>query len=77
LRLTRSLFDNSRSIHSSHHDSLGGVKTHENGQFLYKSNQADAIIRSRILDYFVLFSLAGWAAGVNQLLFLPIIVVGM
>ena len=39
LNLVRLLFDNNRSHVSSHHEGFaGGVKTSENGIFLYKSN---------------------------------------
>jgi hypothetical protein len=69
------IFDNQRSHVSSHHDGFaGGVKTSENGVFLYKSNQADALIRSRVMDYFLLFSGLGWLTGVSGLLLMPFIV---
>lgn len=57
------LFDNSRIHHRSHHDGLGGVKSSENGLFLYKSTESDGLIRSRFVDYVLLFSMAGFLSG--------------
>lgn len=75
LKLLRVAFDNQRSHQKSHHDGFaGGVKTSENGIFLYKSNQADALIRSRVMDYFIVFSGLGWLTGVSQFLLMPFIV---
>jgi hypothetical protein len=69
----RLFFDNSRSHFRSHHDSFAGVKTHENSLFLYKSTQANSLIRSRLLDYFMVFSLAGFVSGYSTLMVVPFI----
>lgn len=75
LNVIRALFDTSRGTSSSHHEGFaGGVKTSENGLFLYKSNQADAVVRARAMDYFLLFTLGGWVAGVSNLLLVPFLV---
>lgn len=75
LNLVRLVFDNQRSHVTSHQDGFaGGVKTSENGIFLYKSNQADSLIRSRVMDYFLLFSGLGWLTGVSSLLLMPFLV---
>lgn len=74
LKVIQALFDNSRSVQRSHHEGFGGVKTSENGLFLYKSIQGDGLIRSRVMDYFLLFSGAGWLAGVSPLLLVPFMV---
>lgn len=34
----RLIFDNERIHEESHHEGFRGVKSHENGLFLYKSN---------------------------------------
>lgn len=58
------MFDSDRGHSRSHHEGFaGGVKTSENGQFLYKSNQSDPLIRGRVMDYFMLFTAAGWVTG--------------
>ena len=69
----RAVFDNERYHSYSHHDSLGGVKTHENALFLYKSNQGDALIRGRFVDYAILTSFIGFMAGYSNLLFVPMV----
>lgn len=56
---------------SSHHDGLGGVKTHENSLFLYKSNQADSVVRARFMDYALIATAGGFISGYSNLLFLP------
>jgi len=73
LKLLRIFFDNQRIHHRSHHEGLGGVKTHENSLFLYKSIQADSLIRSRMIDYLMLGCLLGWVGGLSPLLFLPVL----
>jgi hypothetical protein len=78
LKLFQGLFDNHRSHQRSHHDGFaGGVKTSENGIFLYKSNQADAILRSRFTDYFILFGSAAWLSGMSSLILMPVIVASL
>jgi hypothetical protein len=75
LKTVTFLFDNSRHSTSAHHDGFaGGVKTSENGQFLYKSDQADAVLRARVMDYFFLLSFGGWVGGLHPLLILPFLV---
>lgn len=76
LKVARALFDNQRSHFKSHHEGFaGGVKTSENGQFLYKSTQADSLLRSRgAMDYFMIFAASGWLAGVSSLLLVPFLV---
>ena len=54
LNVLRRVFDDATKHHISHHQGLQGVKTSENGLFLYKSTQADALIRSRVIDYAIL-----------------------
>lgn len=71
LRLARTLFDN-KFHQACHHDGIGGVKTHENALFLYKSLQGDALVKSRFVDYALLLSLGGFLTGVNNLLFIPV-----
>lgn len=71
LKVVRMFFDNERIQERSQHDSLNGVKTSENGLFLYKSTQADFSLRSRFVDYVLIFSGAGFVAGFSQFLILP------
>lgn len=72
LRLMRLLFDNERIHHRGHHEGLGGVKTHENSLFLYKSLQGDSLVRSRMVDYLILFSAGGFLIGYSNFLLLPL-----
>ena len=51
---------------------MAGVKTHENGMFLYKSLHGDSIIRNRVMDYANLILLTSWLAGVHPLLWVPL-----
>jgi hypothetical protein len=53
-------------------DSLAGAKTHENALFLYKSNQADALLRGRFVDYAIMGAFLGFVTGYNNLLILPL-----
>jgi hypothetical protein len=53
------------------------VKINENGIFLYKSNQSDALLRSRIMDYFILFGAGAWITGASQLILVPVIVASL
>lgn len=39
--------------------------------FLYKSTQADPVLRARSMDYFLLATLGGWVAGVHSMLIVP------
>ena len=50
------------------------MKTSENGLFLYKSTQADSILRSRVTDYFILFGSLGWITGYTPLMLCPVLV---
>lgn len=73
--MARALFDTSRGTPASHHEGFaGGVKTSENGLFLYKSTQADGLLRSRAMDYFLLATFGGWIAGLSNLLLVPFLV---
>ena len=63
LKAARLLFDNSRSHNKGHHEGLGGVKIHENSLFLYKSKEADSLLRSRMMDYLFAGCLAGLVTG--------------
>ena len=56
------------------HAGFSGVKTHENGIFLYKSSQADAAVFARFMDYVFVGCLGGFFTGVSNFLFLPIFV---
>jgi hypothetical protein len=73
----RFFFDNHRIHHKSHHEGLGGVKVHENSIFLYKSNQANSLIRSRVIDFLYLFSFGGLILGYSNFLFLPLVAAGV
>jgi hypothetical protein len=73
LRFCQFIFDNHRSsVNHATHSSFSGVRTSENGLFLYKSNEADALIRGRFNDFFWLGSLGMWASGAMWLMFLPL-----
>jgi hypothetical protein len=62
----------------SHQDGLaGGVRTSENGIFLYKSTQADYLLKARFIDYFFVFGSAAWLTGLNQLFLVPVIVASL
>lgn len=75
LKVIQAIFDNERIQQRSQHEGFaGGVRTSENGIFLYKSIQSDGLIRSRVMDYMILFSGAGWLAGVSSLLLVPFLV---
>lgn len=74
LKLVRALMDNDTNFSRNHHDTFHGVKTHENGLFLYKSNQADSFLRSRAMDFFMLFGGLGLVSGYTPLLLAPILV---
>lgn len=41
--------------------------------FLYKSIQANALLKSRFVDYAVLGSFFGFVGGVHNLLFIPMV----
>ncbi len=75
LKTLTCLFDNTRYHPTAHHEGFaGGVKTSENGLFLYKSSQPDAVLRARMMDYFLLLTLGGWFAGVHTMLIVPFLV---
>ena len=59
---------------TDHHGGLNGVKSHENGVFLYKSHQAEYFIKSRITDYFMLGCFGGWISGMSAFLIMPLFV---
>jgi hypothetical protein len=77
LSILRNVFDNERTHARSHHEGYNGVKTHENGIFLYKSLQADSVLRTRITDYMMLFGLTGLVTGYNPLLICPVFVMAL
>lgn len=71
-------FDNTRYHQRAHHDGLAGnVKTNENGLFLYKSNQSDALLRARSMDYFFVFAFGGWIMGASHFLLVPMLVAAL
>lgn len=74
LKIAQSFFDTDKNLSRNHHDSYYGVKTHENGQFLYKSNQADSLLRSRMMDYLMFAGLAGLISGQTPLILVPLLV---
>ena len=53
---------------------MRGVNTHENGVFLYKSNQAEHFMKTRITDYFVAGTFLGLVTGMSQFLVMPLFV---
>lgn len=74
MRVLTRTFENERSHQYSQYDGLGGgVKTHENGHFLYKSNQGDALLRGRFVDYVLTGSALGFVTGFNYFLIMPFI----
>ena len=73
LRTAQFFFDNNRQHFRSHHEGYNGVRTSENGLFLYKSTQADSLLKSRSVDYFFLFGSIGLVTGYNSLLIVPLI----
>jgi hypothetical protein len=44
---------------------MSGVQTHENGIFLYKSNQAEEFLKTRVTDYFIAGSFLGLVTGMS------------
>jgi hypothetical protein len=74
LKAVRLLFDNQGVHERNHHDGFRGIRTHENSLFLYKSNQADAIVRSRVVDYFLFFGGLSAITGLSQFILLPLAV---
>ena len=78
LRAMQFLFDNSTRTHNRNtHESFSGVKTNENSMLLYKSNEADSLVKGRLNDYFLMQCFGGWATGANWWLFLPMMVTAM
>ena len=77
LKAVRLLFDNQGVHERNHHDGFRGIRTHENSLFLYKSDQADAIVRSRVIDYFLLFGGLSAITGMSQFILLPLAVMAM
>lgn len=71
LKLVSALFDNSQSQVRESSETFHGVRASENGLFLYKSNQGDYLLKSRFVDYVLLFSLGGFLSGFNSALILP------
>ena len=65
------------SYQGDNHAGFQGVKTHENGVFLYKSHQAEYALKSRFEDYFFLGALTGFVTGQSSFLFLPVAVMAM
>lgn len=56
---------------------MQGVKTSENGLFLYKSTQADDLVRSRIVDYAALGFLGSLITGMSQIAFIPLFYIAL
>lgn len=52
------------------------MKVHENSLFLYKSNQADSVLRSRMMDYLFFGCIAGLVTGASPFLILPLVLAG-
>lgn len=78
LKVLRALFDNQRAVPNSHHDGFaGGVRTSENGVFLYKSTQGDSLLRARLMDYFFVFAGASWITGASSLILVPFLVASL
>lgn len=71
LRVVRALFDQPRGLDKASSDSFYGVKTSENGLFLYKSDQAEFFVKGRFVDYFLLFTFTGFITGHNYFLIMP------
>lgn len=69
-KLARSLSDKYSEF--DQHYGFSGVKTHENGIFLYKSDQADYVLKSRVIDYLVFGSFFGMITGISHFLALPL-----
>lgn len=69
-RLAKSVFHINRE--TDQHAGFSGVKTHENGVFLYKSDQADYVLKSRVTDYLVFGSFFGLITGVSHFLAFPL-----
>lgn len=53
------------------HTGFAGAKVHENSVFLYKSHQAEWIVKHRALDYFAFAAIFGFVGGASNFLFLP------
>lgn len=78
LKVFQSVFDNHRNHQRSHQDGFaGGVRTSENGVFLYKSNQSDTLLRQRFMDYVLLFGAGAWITGISQMILVPVIVAAL
>ena len=73
LNTLRFFFDDSKAHHVSHQHGLNGVKTSENGIFLYKSTQADGHIRSRHIDYLSLGLFGSMIFGIHAFAYMPFI----
>ncbi len=72
--MVKACFDNSRTHSSQQEGFAGGVKTSENGQFLYKSVHVDGVMRSRVMDYFLVFGSLGWLSGLSNFLLVPVLI---
>ncbi len=78
MNAVKAIFDNNgRHVRSHHEGFAGGVKASEDGLFLYKSTQADAILRSRVMDYFFVLGFGAWAFGASPFLALPLLVASL
>merc|ERR1719181_2221635 len=60
-----------------HHDGFNGVKTSENGMFLYKSDQGEYIIKQRAMDYFIAGFFGAWICGLSPYAFMPAVIMSM
>ena len=70
----RMVFDSSRGLTNySANGIAGGVKTHENGIFLYRSAQADQFMKTRAIDYLGLTFFGLWITGGHPFAYIPFI----
>lgn len=64
-------------MQDSQYENFFGVKTHENGLFLYRSTEIDSVIKSRFMDYFLLFGFTAWITNIQPLFFVSFIYFGL
>ena len=70
-RAASALFGN-RAREADNHAGLQGVRTHENGIHLYKSNEATHVVSRQLPDYLALGWFLAFASGVSQFAVLPL-----
>lgn len=74
LNTVRMIFDSSRGLANHQSNGIaGGVTTHENGIFLYRSADADQFMKTRVIDYLGLTTFGLWITGGHTLAFMPFI----